>query len=177
MTGHLLTCCILNIAQFEVHTHPSVKMAAHRFIQYAVGSKKKPATVYLKCHVKPGASKVREGITSLTDDTIELCVSAIARDGESNKAVVAVLSEVRNRTLRSSRHAEMQRRRNGVVCVLMHIGQALDVTKSNIQITRGAKSRDKVIAVSGKAVEDGEAECLSRLLKRLGQAVEDNKGG
>lgn len=75
-------------------------MATHRFIQYAVGSKKKPATVYLRCHVKPGASKVREGITSLTDDTIELCVSAVARDGESNKAVLSVLSEVR---IRSSR--------------------------------------------------------------------------
>lgn len=70
-------------------------MATQRFIQYAVGSKKKPATVYLRCHVKPGASKVREGITSLTDDAIELCVSAAAREGEANKAVVAVLSEVR----------------------------------------------------------------------------------
>lgn len=74
-------------------------MATHRFIQYAVGSKKKPAMVYLRCHVKPGASKVREGITALTDDTIELCVSAAAREGEANKAVVAVLSEVRDQTL------------------------------------------------------------------------------
>lgn len=59
----------------------------------------------------------------------------------------------------------------------MRIGQALDVAKSSLQITRGAKSRDKIIALGGKAVEDGEAECLSRLLKRLGEAVEENKGG
>lgn len=71
-------------------------MATHRVLRYAVATKKNPATVYLHCHVKPGASKVREGITSLTDDTIELCVSAIAKDGESNKAVLAVLSEVRS---------------------------------------------------------------------------------
>lgn len=69
-------------------------MTAHRFIQYAVASKSKPATVYLQCRVKPNASKVREGITSLTDDAIEVCVSAVPRNGESNKAVLAVLSEV-----------------------------------------------------------------------------------
>lgn len=50
--------------------------------------------MYLRCHVRPGASKVREGITALTDSTIELCVSAVPKDGESNKAVLAVLSEV-----------------------------------------------------------------------------------
>ncbi|ROV90758.1 hypothetical protein VMCG_09412 [Cytospora schulzeri] len=121
-------------------------MATHRFIQYAVGSNKKPATVYLKCHVKPGASKVREGITCLADDTIELCVSAVPRDGESNKAVLAVLSE------------------------------ALDVPKSALQITRGSKSRDKVIALGGKSVQDGEEECLSRLIKRLGEAVGESNG-
>lgn len=103
--------------------------------------------VYLRCHVKPGASKVREGITGLTDDTIELCVSAAAREGEANKAVVAVLSE------------------------------ALDVAKSDLQITRGTKSRDKVVALVGKSVQDGEAECLSRLLKRLGEAVGEGNNG
>lgn len=69
-------------------------MASHRVLQYVAGAKKKPPTVYLHCHVKPGASKVREGITALTESTIELCVSAVPKDGESNKAVLAVLSEV-----------------------------------------------------------------------------------
>lgn len=69
-------------------------MASQRVLQYVAGAKKKPPTVYLRCHVKPGASKVREGITALTDSTIELCVSAVPKDGESNKAVLAVLSEV-----------------------------------------------------------------------------------
>ncbi|KAH8757357.1 hypothetical protein F5883DRAFT_161342 [Diaporthe sp. PMI_573] len=117
-------------------------MSSHRVLQYVAGAKKKPPTVYLRCHVKPGASKVREGITALTDSTIELCVSAVPKDGESNKAVLAVLSE------------------------------ALDVPKSDLQITRGAKSRDKVIALAGKAVSVGEAECVSLLLKRLDDAVE-----
>lgn len=71
-----------------------IHMASQRVLQYVTGAKNKPPTVYLRCHVKPGASKVREGITALTDSTIELCVAAVPKDGESNKAVLAVLSEV-----------------------------------------------------------------------------------
>lgn len=70
-------------------------MAPQRLVQYVAGSKNKLPSVYLQCRVKAGASKVREGITALTSDAVELCVSAPARDGEANKAVVAVLSKVR----------------------------------------------------------------------------------
>lgn len=73
-------------------------MSTSRIIQYVAGSKKKLPTVYLHCHVKPGASKVREGIACLTDNAIELCVSAQPRDGESNKAVLMVLSKVGSQT-------------------------------------------------------------------------------
>lgn len=69
-------------------------MATNHFMRYVAGSKNKLPTVYLRCRVKPGASKVREGVTSLTDDAVELCVSAAPRDGESNKAVLALLSDV-----------------------------------------------------------------------------------
>lgn len=51
-------------------------------------------TIYIHCHVKPGASKQREGVTSLTDEAVEICVAAQAKEGEANKAVVKVLSEV-----------------------------------------------------------------------------------
>lgn len=50
------------------------------------------------------------------------------------------------------------------------VEQALDVPKSDLQITRGAKSREKMIAVGGRAVQDGEV-CVGRLLKRLSEAV------
>lgn len=70
--------------------------ATQRFLWYIAPSGKNTLpTVHLRCHVKPGAAKVREGITSLTEDTVELCVAAVAREGESNKAVLAVLSKVR----------------------------------------------------------------------------------
>lgn len=153
-------------------------MTAHRFIQYAVASKSKPATVYLQCRVKPNASKVREGITSLADDAIEVCVSAVPRNGESNKAVLAVLSEVELQPL--SRLLAMRWvlvGRRAVLIQLVLATQALDVAKSDLQITRGAKSRDKVVALGGRSVQDGEAACRGRLLERLGEAVAKNGGG
>ena len=70
-------------------------MSAPSAIRFVAGTKKSPlGTLYLQCHVKPGASKVREGVTAVTDEVIELCVAAQAREGEANKAVVKVLSEV-----------------------------------------------------------------------------------
>lgn len=71
-------------------------MASRRFIQYVAATPKNkvPAVIYLQCRVKPGASKVREGILALGDGAVELCVSAAPREGEANKAVVALLSEV-----------------------------------------------------------------------------------
>lgn len=51
-------------------------------------------TIYIHCHVKPGASKQREGVTCITDEAVEICVAAQAKEGEANKSVVKVLSEV-----------------------------------------------------------------------------------
>jgi uncharacterized protein len=63
-------------------------------IRFVAGAKKSPTgTIYLKCHVKPGAAKAREGVLAVGDEAIELCVSAQAREGEANKAVVKLLSE------------------------------------------------------------------------------------
>lgn len=64
-------------------------------IRFVSGTKKSPlGTLYLQCHVKPGASRVRQGVAAVTDATVELCVSAQAKEGEANKAVVKLLSEV-----------------------------------------------------------------------------------
>lgn len=51
--------------------------------------------IHIQCHVKPGASKQREGIISVSDSVVEVCVSAQPRDGEANKAVRELLSDVR----------------------------------------------------------------------------------
>jgi uncharacterized protein len=60
----------------------------------ASSSKSALGYIYLQCHVKPGASKQREGIVSVSKDVIEMCVAAQAREGEANKAVREILSSV-----------------------------------------------------------------------------------
>jgi len=70
-------------------------MATNRAIWYVAGTKKSPhGTLYINCNVKPGANKSREGIASIGEDAIDVCVAAQAREGEANKAVVKVISEV-----------------------------------------------------------------------------------
>jgi uncharacterized protein YggU (UPF0235/DUF167 family) len=70
-------------------------MASSSAIRYIASSTKSAyGHIHLQCHVKPGASKQREGIISVSDHIIELCVSAQPRDGEANKAVKRVFSDV-----------------------------------------------------------------------------------
>ena len=49
----------------------------------------------LLCRVKPGVSAKRQGVGDVTTEGIEVYVAAQAREGEANKAVQQVLSEVR----------------------------------------------------------------------------------
>lgn len=67
-----------------------------RAIWYVAATKKSAQnTLYMHCNVKPGASKNREGIASVDGEAVDICVAAQAREGEANKAVIKVLSEVR----------------------------------------------------------------------------------
>ncbi|KAK3347484.1 hypothetical protein B0H65DRAFT_150017 [Neurospora tetraspora] len=103
-------------------------------------------TIYIHCKVKPGASKTREGVIFITDEAVEICVAAQAKEGEANKAVVKVLSE------------------------------ALNLPKSNLEITQGLKSRAKTIAVAAPGSwvggNGGEEECLERVKAYLNKATE-----
>lgn len=65
-----------------------------------VKQKSSPEILQLRCRVRPGASKVREGVVAVTDETIELCVSAQPQDGKANAAVLEVLSKVSDRPYR-----------------------------------------------------------------------------
>ncbi|QPC79693.1 hypothetical protein HYE68_010445 [Fusarium pseudograminearum] len=95
-------------------------MASSSAIRFVTGSKKSPlGSLHLQLRVKPGASKNREGVIAVTEDAIELCVSAQAREGEANKAVVQVLSGI------------------------------LGVPRSSLQLTYGMKSRDKTVVLGG----------------------------
>ncbi|KAK4218473.1 hypothetical protein QBC37DRAFT_333778 [Rhypophila decipiens] len=94
-------------------------------VWFAAAAKKSlGGTLYIRCIVKPGASKAREGVTSVDDEAVEVCVSARAQEGEANKAVVKLFSEV------------------------------LNVPKSDLQITQGLKSRNKTIALAVNVSEE-----------------------
>jgi uncharacterized protein len=89
-------------------------------VRFVAASKKSlVGFLQLQLHVKPGARGNREGIVGVTDGSIELCVAAQARDGEANKAVLGLLSEV------------------------------LGVHKSRLRLSHGMKSRDKVAVLEG----------------------------
>ncbi|KUJ10667.1 YggU-like protein [Mollisia scopiformis] len=107
-----------------------------------VTSSAKSALVHLQCHVKPGASKQREGILSISDSVIEVCVAAQAKDGEANKAVREVFSD------------------------------ALKCPKSDVGVVRGFKSRDKTIAVTSIEVKGDEQLCISQIRDKLQSAAD-----
>lgn len=100
-------------------------------------------TLQVSCHVKPNAS--RDGIVAVGPEQVDVCVSAVPRDGESNAAVSKVFAE------------------------------AFNVPKSNVEIIRGGKSRDKTLSISGLEVDagdihDGEGE--KRVLGRMREVLE-----
>lgn len=74
-------------------------------------------TIQLLCHVKPGVSANREGIAAVSDERIDICVAAQPKDGEANKAVREVIAD------------------------------ALRVAKSDVEVIKGMKGREKTVAV------------------------------
>ncbi|KAH6643864.1 hypothetical protein C7974DRAFT_8216 [Boeremia exigua] len=92
---------------------PAIRFVAGKAAKgrFATGS------IQLLCHVKPGASANREGITAVADDIIDICVAAQAREGEANAAVRTILAKT------------------------------LKVPKSDVEIAKGMKSRDKTVSV------------------------------
>ncbi|EMD66164.1 hypothetical protein GGP41_006386 [Bipolaris sorokiniana] len=111
---------------------------AIRFVA-AVTAKPSTGTIQLLCHVKPGVSANREGIATISDERIQLCVAAQARDGEANKAVRRVVAD------------------------------ALGVPKSAVEVIKGMKSRDKTVAVRTSRLEapEEQVERIRVMLQRV----------
>lgn len=97
------------------HNIDVLSMSAIRFI--AAKARTSTGIIQLLCHVKPGVSANREGITALTEAAIDVCVTAQAREGEANAAIRTV------------------------------IARTLKVPKSYVEITKGLKSREKTITI------------------------------
>ncbi|KAF2147289.1 uncharacterized protein K452DRAFT_4928 [Aplosporella prunicola CBS 121167] len=109
----------------------------------AKGAKGSLGSISLSCHVKPGASAKREGINDLTPDCIELCVSAQAKEGEANKAVQKLIAEV------------------------------LGVPKSDVEVAKGMKSRDKTVMVYNMSKNKSPEEHVLFTRNALQAAIQD----
>ncbi|OTA88402.1 hypothetical protein M434DRAFT_15052 [Hypoxylon sp. CO27-5] len=105
----------------------------------------------LRCHIRPGASKVREGVAAVTDESVELCVAAPPQDGKANKAVIEILSE-------------------RIMSSFDELLDILGVPKSDLQITHGMKTRDKTISVASTSFRrekgSGSSEDLVALVRQ-----------
>ncbi|RMZ72070.1 DUF167 domain [Pyrenophora seminiperda CCB06] len=92
---------------------PAIRFVAAK----AAVSKKSPGVIQLSCQVKPGVSAQRKGVAAVTDERVEICVSAQPREGEANRAVREVIAD------------------------------ALKVAKSDVEVIKGLKSREKTVVV------------------------------
>ena len=83
-------------ASSNIHpTQTTAPTMSARALWFMAATKKSAQnTLYMQCNVKPGASKTREGVSSVDDEAVGICVAAQAREGEANNAVIRVLSEV-----------------------------------------------------------------------------------
>ncbi|KAJ9257004.1 hypothetical protein DTO195F2_5683 [Paecilomyces variotii] len=103
-------------------------------------------TLQISCHVKPNASARRQGVLAVGPETVDIAVAAVPRDGESNAAVSKVLADV------------------------------FDVSKSDVAIIRGHKSREKTLSISGLDIGgETEAAFLEKAKQRLSEAIVDGK--
>ena len=133
-------------------------MASRPVIRLAARSAKFSGKyLFLQCHVKPGAAKQREGVVAVSDNLIEVCVSAMALDGQANLAVRKVFSDV---------YFSWQ-----LLKPRTHCTQIFECPKSDIEITRGLKSREKTIAISGIDIQGDNEECISRIRRQLESAI------
>ena len=117
-------------------------MASKQAIRFvAASTKSELGSIHLQCHVKPGASKQREGVAALTEEAVELCVAAAAREGEANKAVRGVISDI------------------------------LKIPKSSVEVIKGQKSRDKTIAIFGIDTCGDEQNCIAKIREQLQESA------
>ncbi|KAJ6070665.1 hypothetical protein N7467_011984 [Penicillium canescens] len=99
-------------------------------------------TLHIPCYVKPNASARRTGITAVGVDRVDVSVAAVPRDGAANLAVSQVFAEI------------------------------FKVPKSNVEVIRGGKSKDKTLSVADLELGDESEEAfLQRATQKLIDAV------
>ncbi|OJJ87144.1 DUF167 domain-containing protein [Aspergillus glaucus CBS 516.65] len=129
-----------------------------RLLQQPLKSKPTPTplyTLYLPCTTKPNArrpfpSNASGMVTGVRDDDkVDVSVSAPARDGEANTAVMRVFAKVFN------------------------------TAPSNVEVIRGEKSREKVLRIQDLVLdfvkrEAGEGERIEEGLRIVRERLREN---
>jgi uncharacterized protein (TIGR00251 family) len=103
------------------------------------------SSIYLQCRVRPGINKLREGIIKVTDEAVELRVAAQPLEGEANRAVIKVISDI------------------------------LNVPKSNVEIVVGLKSRVKTVAIFGVDIGGDEEDSVAKIKQQLLASIRNRK--
>ncbi|PYH42023.1 DUF167 domain-containing protein [Aspergillus saccharolyticus JOP 1030-1] len=99
-------------------------------------------SLQIACNVKPNASNNREGIIGIGADRVDVCVAAVPRNGEANAAVSRV------------------------------IAQAFKVPKSDVEVIRGLKSRDKILRIISLDIgSQSEDEFIQQAHEKLKKAL------
>lgn len=126
----------------------SAASRAVRFIasSSSSSSSKKPpprGTLELRLHVRPFASREREGVDAVGPDAVDVCVAARPRDGDANRAVVRLL------------------------------GDLLGVPRSRLRLTHGLKSRHKTVVLDEVPGDGGDeyAAAVLRLLRQASEGA------
>jgi uncharacterized protein YggU (UPF0235/DUF167 family) len=78
-------------------SHPAIRLLLTASKNAKVDTSKAGGSLLeICCRVKPGVKRSKAGITSVTENYIELCVPERPRDGEANRAIVELIASVRS---------------------------------------------------------------------------------
>ncbi|KAL5360347.1 hypothetical protein BJX96DRAFT_70435 [Aspergillus floccosus] len=129
-----------------IHSTRALAVIADRSHPTAKARNGKPIpkkyNLHISCNVKPNSSGHREGITAVGAEKIDVCVAAVPRKGEANAAVSRLFAQI------------------------------LRVPKSNVDVIRGLKSRDKVISITDLEIDAENEENFRRdIRQKLEEAV------
>ena len=127
---------------------PAVRFVATKGLKTPAGS------IQLLCRVKPGVSANREGVSAIADGFVEVCVAARAKEGEANEAVIHVIAKASN-------CSEICR------CRVPNNREALKVPKSDVDIVKGLKSREKTVLIGNIKIDGTPEDYIERLRTTL----------
>ncbi|RKF78166.1 putative duf167 domain protein [Golovinomyces cichoracearum] len=119
----------------------AVRMSSQTAFRYiAVSNKSDVGCILIECLIKPGVSAKMQGIIAIMSHHVIIGTSAQPRDGKANYALRHILS------------------------------RTLKWPKTDVEITRGCKSRIKTIAIKGLDIAGREREYISKFKEKLEHA-------